>query len=504
MKDVNILLPYQERAINAIGKKRSALFLPYGAGKTVIGLTYAVNRYEFGIFKSVKRFKIVAIIFCPNENLITWEVEMDKWFPNVGIFTGNNGLNDALEDLEKDQLASYSVLIYPYHLIANNYSKLEKFIKHSFPGTILADESTDFKNIKTKKTTALLKLSDIALNNGATCIPMTGNPTPETPINIWTQFYLAYGYTNPFGKTFYAFLRKWFLKTDYQYQLKFELIDQFYRIKDYFSITLSDLEQKQLDDFKEVKRVNYSIEYYTPSEAQETLVKHLKRHWSLPKKLKVVSNGKKQTLTNPDEGEQIEFNHTISIIHKQLQIASGFYYRVTDELDLSKSYIEWIPFASNKYDLLEFILALLYRENPHRKIIIWTYYIAERDGIRVVLDKLGLLSTEGPHAESRQLFQNDPKVKIIIMPATKSRGFNELVVADTNIFFSVSLSQEKHEQAKGRLDRPGQQAEILNNIYLCARGCVDEVVVQALQAKDLTGDSLDAIINRFAPEKEKS
>jgi len=129
--------------------------------------------------------------------------------------------------------------------------------------------------------------------------------------------------------------------------------------------------------------------------------------------------------------------------------------------------------------------------------------VAERSGILTVLDKLGLLSTEGPSSEARKKFQDDLNTKIIIMPATKSRGFNELVVADTNIFFSTSLSQEKHEQAKKRIDRPGQKAQIINNIYICARGCVDEAVVHALQAKDLTGDSLDAIINKFAPTKEE-
>ena len=504
MKDVFTLLPYQERAVAEIDNRRSVLFLPYGAGKTVIGLTYAVNRYEkHAITQGKKYHNLVAIVFCPNENMTTWEVEMDKWFPNVGLFIDKDGLDDAIEDIAKDQLASYSVLIYPYHLIASNHDKLAKFIRDTFPGTILADESTEFKNIKTKKTDAVLKLSAIALKAGITCIPLTGNLTPETPINIWSQFQFTYGDKNPFGKTYYAFLRKWFLKTDYTYQLKFELIDQFYRIRDYYSITLSDLEQQQLDDFKKIKRINYSIEYYQPSEVQETLTKHLKKHWSLPRHLKVTRKDKKQTIVNPNDCEQVEFNHTISIIHKQLQISAGFYYgNDYDDLNISKRYTEWIPFASSKYDLLEYILTLLYRENPDRKVIIWCFYVAERRGILTTLDKLGLISTEGPRSEARQKFQSDPQTKIIIMPATKSRGFNELVVADTNIFFSPSLSQEKHEQAKKRIDRPGQEAQILNNIYMCARGCVDEAVVHALQAKDLTGDSLDAIINKFAPAKE--
>ena len=86
------------------------------------------------------------------------------------------------------------------------------------------------------------------------------------------------------------------------------------------------------------------------------------------------------------------------------------------------------------------------------------------------------------------------------MPIDVSEGFNELAVADTAIFFSNDFSQEKRNQAEGRLPRPNNPADMVFHIDLASQDGRDLEVVTALQSKNLTKERLATITNKYFPK----
>ena len=82
------------------------------------------------------------------------------------------------------------------------------------------------------------------------------------------------------------------------------------------------------------------------------------------------------------------------------------------------------------------------------------------------------------------------------MPAQTSQGFNELVLADTNIFFSNVYSSELRDQAEKRINRLGQTNKVIQHIDLCSPRQEDIEIVTALQTKDLTLARLNTIVRR--------
>ena len=87
---------------------------------------------------------------------------------------------------------------------------------------------------------------------------------------------------------------------------------------------------------------------------------------------------------------------------------------------------------------------------------------------------------------------------VITMPINMSQGLNELVAADTNIFYSNSYSQETRSQAQARSNRLGQTSDFINHIDLCSPDMIDYEIVTALQGKNLTSARLDTIVNKYA------
>ena len=189
-----------------------------------------------------------------------------------------------------------------------------------------------------------------------------------------------------------------------------------------------------------------------------------------------------------------EYNYILQVMQKAQQIASGFYY--TRELRTTPTDLRHNP----KLDLLVELITELLGEDPNRQIIIWRAYRHEDNLISDRLILHNLSHVIGPDRHALGCFAPllthslTAPPSIIIMPIQTSEGFNELIGADTNIFYSNSYSQNSRAQAEARINRQGQASSIVTHIDLCTPGGADEAIVIALQSKQLTKERLTTIV----------
>jgi SNF2 family DNA or RNA helicase len=209
----------------------------------------------------------------------------------------------------------------------------------------------------------------------------------------------------------------------------------------------------------------------------------------------------------------MEFKYIIALLNKAQQICSGMYYykhmKETKELvypegeDSFCSPVlkeerlvqEIVPLKDNpKAQLASQIIADLIAERRDRKIIVWYKYNFERSLLSDLLEAYQPLL--GPDEDALEAFMADPTKRIILMPVDCSEGFNELLVASVDIYFSNSFSISARKQAEARIDRPGQKSDTVVHIDLSSSDARDAEVIAAIQSKDLSPERLRTIVRK--------
>lgn len=477
-----LLKGYQKKAIkDFVTRDINCVFMGYGSGKTRTAISCTTWHQDD------RNFPMTGIVFCRGHNVLTWEVELAKWADHITVYSGekDQGINNFLEDHRDNCVPRHAVLIVPHHRIASLHERLHHIITSRTPAALMMDESTKIKNSKTKTFKSARSLADVARKHSTRMICLTGNPTPERPEEIWTQFQFAYGDKNPFGNSEYAFLHNWFIKHDYGYALRLERITEFGAVVAQYSSQLSREDREELRKEIGVYPPVYSTEYYTVTTKQKKWLEHLYENWSLP-------------LNPNDESEGEEwYSYTMSLAMKAQQICSEFYY--TGE---EKKVVSIQPVLKDGYgvkaSLLKSILEQLIEEKSSRRVIVWHRFRAELPGISQAIEKADLTFVVGPRREALMDFTLEDGPQVIIMPTAVTEGLNELVRADSTIFYSNEYSQERRDQAEARTRRPGQQSDTLNFIDLAAPHMMDLEIVTALQGKNLTPERLNTIINHYA------
>lgn len=463
---------YQKDAVVTIlQEKMGGILTPYGSGKSWVVLevcnkllphTNTALRVDSGVG---------VIILCKPRNVHTWIVELNKRWKKLRCYNLTGSATNQRTQLltfrkTLKQVATQKLPLCRVVLIVP-YSKLDAMIDaittHVYPGYIgglIGDESTVIKNPKTKVTKAALKLSTYC-REGVRLI-LTGNIIPEGPHEIWSQFAFAGKY--PFGDTYYNFLRNWFITTAFGRVLRHDKVDKFYNTLERFGYLLS---QKHYDQL--MSKLPYShntIEYYKMSSEQNKLTEQLYETWSL----------------DDIEGKEMLYNYVLQIANKAQQICSGFYYDDQKRVVYTK--------RNPKIKLLLEVIRDLFAESKKRKVIVWRKFVPEDLLLQHTLNKYYRSWVIGSSEQSLHSFEHDKKCHIIVMPLGTTQGFNELAVADTNIFFSNDFSNEKREQAESRIKRLNNLSKHVTQIDLCSENQRDYEVILALQNKVLTKDTV--------------
>lgn len=197
---------YQTRAVNFIREKRKcALFLDMGLGKTATTLTAisdALSDFD------ISRVLIIAPLRVANS---VWKQEAANWSHlqhlDIGIATG------ALAKRREVINAKHDITI----INRENIQWLVADYKKWDFDCVIIDESTSFKNASSKRFKALKSV----LKHMQYTVLLTGTPSPQGYIDLWSQLYLIDGGAR-LGRTKTNFLNLYYTSMGfkgYEYRL---------------------------------------------------------------------------------------------------------------------------------------------------------------------------------------------------------------------------------------------------------------------------------------------
>ncbi len=467
---MDVLWDCQKRVLHA-PQMSNAVFLPYGSGKTRVALLRMRK-----LLLNNQSTLCMGLVFIRKHNRAGWKREIDKVFPGEDIQV----IDETNYKNWEPSARRPAIILWGHHNADRHLDWLLTDVIHgSRPEIVIVDESTRIKNSKTKTTKAILKIGSVAQTEyQSELMIMTGDPCPESPTEIWSQFQFLWPKANPFGTTYYRFLQIWFRHSDHGPILKFEKRKEFEALLDRYSHTPSEDDWEELEKAKGITHRRYMVEEYEPTAHQKSQLQRLRSRMEI------------------DDHELWSAGACWQIGQ---QLCSGFYYHPETKIPV------WEPGDTYpKLNLLTTVLDVLFTEQALRQIIIWIKYVAERTLIQQHLSTHNYRNVIGPDENALSKFMNHG-VRILLMPADISEGFDELSGADTNIFYSNTASQEKRNQAEGRIDRPndGTPRDTILHIDLVGKDMPDADIATLLQAKNFTPARMNYTVNEFTHGKGK-
>jgi len=422
------LKSYQLKAINFIKiKKRCALFLDMGLGKTISALTAYAELKDV----EVRKCLIIAPLKVAND---TWIDEIQKWqhtkHLTYSLCTGSK--TNRLKGFNQDAdiyIINQENVKWAYD---NGFNKF---------GMIILDESSSFKNSASKRFKALKNFTYKYF------ICLTGTPAPQNYMDLWAQIYLLDKGVR-LGKNITTFRDVFFYYNLYTMKYICTKPQQIYKRISDICLTL------KIEDYLSMPQ---KIIYQT-----KITLSTYKQYKEFEKEFFIACNNNELSAVN-----------TGVLTNKLLQYCNGAVY------DENKNIVE---IHNDKIDVLRGIL----EDNADENIIV--AYNFKSDLIRlkktfnhaVILDKDGI---------SIKLW-NEGKIKLLLCnPASDGKGLNLQQGGRIIIWFGLTWNLEHYKQFNARIYRQGQCKPVIIN-HIIAKGCMDEKVIMALNIKDITQEKL--------------
>lgn len=443
---------YQAEAIQfGLEHEKCGLFLPMGAGKTVITLTIIAERLKQG----AKKVLVIAPLRVAKS---TWVDEVAKW-------SHTNQLKvSVIQGTPKQRLSALEVDADIYTIGKENTKWLcESCTPWKFDMVVI-DELSTFKNPQSQRFKAIRsRLPFIKYFIG-----LTGTPAPRGIPDLWSQVYLIDRgerlgrFITAFRATYlYPALSNGF--TVYKWRVKEgseEIIQN--KLKD---ICMS-LNQKDCVELPPVSYLDVKVE--------------------LDKKSLCRYKDFKKSLVLQLESQEIMASNAGVLCGQLLQIASGEIY-IKDEFG---SITGTQVIHKEKIEILEDLL----EASNGEPVLIYYYFKHEKERISKLLNSRGLNWSTLENTEDISKWNNQEIDALLLHPASAGHGLNLQEGGSIIIWYSLpNYNLEYYEQANARLYRQGQKDPV--RIYrIIAKDTIEVDMVKALEDKKVTQQSiLDAL-----------
>jgi len=447
---------YQDYATQwIIDKKKSALFLEMGMGKSVSTLT-AILELLYDYFDVAKVLVIAPLRVAST----TWEEEVEKW--------------DHLKELriskvlgsEKQRVAALYKKADVYIINRENVTWLVDWLDSDWPfDMVVIDELSSFKSSKAQRFKSLKKVRPFIKR----LLGLTGTPAPNGLIDLWPQIYLLDG-GERLGKTVTGYRERYFLPDKrnqmvvYTWKLKDGAEDAIYE-------KLSDIcvSMKAKDYLELPERIDNVIPVELSKKAKEQ-----------------YDQLEKELILSIEEVDVLAGSAAV-LANKLLQVANGAVYDEDGEVkhihdEKLKALDELIEAASGK------------------PMLVFYGYQHDKDRLLHHLKKLKprLLQTDQDIKD-----WNQGKVQVLLAhPASAGHGLNLQAGGNIIIWFGLTWSLELYQQANARLWRQGQKQTVVVH-HIIAKDTIDERVMKALEDKDVSQAALiEAVKARMNQYKE--
>ena len=438
MPSRNDLHPYQNRMIDFIyNTPKCAVWAGLGLGKTITTLTAITDLLDSF---SVSKVLIIAPLRVANS---VWHTEAKRWTHTkdltFSIVTGS----------EKERISALFKSADIYVINRENVQWLVEHYKTKWPyDLVVIDESSSFKSASSQRFKALKKVRTLTDR----MVQLTGTPSPNGLIDIWSQMFLLDG-GERLGKTMSAYKMRFFQTGHNGYTLKpVNNADKIiHRLIDDMVISLN------VDDYLQMpKRIDTVMRVNIP-----------------PTRLAEYKQLERDFIMQINDTEIVAYN-AATLAGKLLQYCNGAMY--TDELK------NWTEIHTAKLDALDEIL----EDNQDENLLIAYNYKTDLIRLKarypdaVVLDNDPDIITKWNNGEIKMLLAH---------PASCGHGLNLQHGGSIIVWFGLNWSLELYQQFNGRLHRQGQIKPV-RIVHIVADGCIDDKVMRAIENKAQTQQEL--------------
>lgn len=422
------LRSHQIRCVEEIlNKKRCALQLDMGIGKTIITLTaiqLLLNENK------IKKVLIIAPLRVANS---VWHHELTLWehtrHLSYSICTGN-------EKKRKEALAK-QVEIYIINrenilwLFDQNYSNIFDMI--------VVDESSSFKNPTAKRFKILRNFKSKYF------VELCGTPSPNGLLDIWSQIFLLdkgealERYITHYKNKYFFVDRsgyKWTVKNSESIYKKIEHLVISMRTKDYLELP---------------EKIIINTELELPCNLMKTYKKF-----------------------NRDSilGEIVASSEAV-LTNKLLQFCNGAVYDNEGKT---------IEIHDLKLEALQDIID----DNPNENILVAYNYKSDLQRILKTFKHAQVMDKKGSQIES----WNNKEIKLLLChPESSGEGLNLQYGGNIIVWFSLTWNLKAYLQLNARLHRQGQTKPVVIN-HLIIKNCEDEKVIKTLNLKNINQEEL--------------
>lgn len=432
---------YQRHCLQRIiDSKKIGLYIDMGLGKTVTTLT-AIKELKY------ERLQVRKILVIAPKKVAesTWSKEKDKW-DHTKMLRVSKVLGSTAKRIQA--LNTPADL---YIINRENVVWLVDYYRNAWPfDMVVIDESSSFKNHKSKRFKALASISGKITR----LVELTGTPSPNGLEDLWAQVYLLDG-GERLEKRYTQFRERYFNPGDrgqniiYNYKPKL------------------GSEQAILDKISDICISMKSEDYLQLPDLIEDVI-----HVELdPKARKAYNDLERQmVLALPEEEDEISVTSAAALSNKLLQLANGAVY------DEGHS-------VHSVHDCkIEAFMELVESLNGKPALVFYNFQ-HDKDRIKAALEKTGLRVRELKTPQDENDW-NAGQIDILLAhPASCAYGLNLQQGGNHVIWFGLTWNYELYSQANKRLHRQGQTEKVIIHHLVCS-GTRDEDVMEAISRKD--------------------
>lgn len=433
-------------------RKKAALFLDCGMGKTVITESYIWSLLYDYFADDVDKVLVIAPKPVAED---TWTGERDKWGHLKELRFSK------ILGTQKQRIKALEADADVYIINRENVAWLVAGFEDRWPfGMVIVDELSSFKSSDSERFRALKRVVDSGKINYF--IGLTGTPQPRGLEDLWAQIYLI-DRGDRLGRTFEEFRERYFDR-----ELRSEIIRSggTYKTRTFYDYTPKSWSEEEIHE--RIKDVAISLsaeEWLNVPEAIE-----IYREVSLtPSDLKKVKRFTREKVLELEDTD-VTAGSAAQVALKLLQIADGAIYdedRTVHEIH------------DAKLDELEQIID----EANGKPVIVFYWFQHSGDRIRRRLKKRKLVISGLDTTEERQAWNRGEIGVALVQPGSKSHGLNLQDGGNIIVWFSMMTDLEIYIQANKRLHRQGQKQKVLIHHIAC-KDTYDEEAVENLKRKD--------------------
>ena len=436
---------YQNKAVDFIlSEKRCMLALEMGLGKTTSTLTAVCDMLDSF---TANKVLVVAPLRVANS---VWAQETRLWehlnHLRVSVCTGTEKARRSALSLDADIYVINRENI-PWLVV--NYGKGWDF------DVVVIDESSSFKNPSSKRFKALRKM----LPKIETMVLLTGTPSPNGLLDMWSQMYLI-DYGERLGRTLTGYKQRFF-EADY-FGRKFEIRSG--AAEKIHSLLTDKIIHMSADDYLDMPaRIDLSVEV------------------DIGKALSGYQEFERTMLAELETGEEVEAVTAAVLANKLMQYANGALY--TDDQG------SWQETHAAKLDAL----AEIVEDNTGENMLVAYNY---KSDLARLLKRFPQARVLDKSQDTIDAWNRGEIPMLLAHPASAGHGLNLQKGGALCVWFGLNWSLELYQQFNARLHRQGQTRPV-RIVHIVARDTIDGRVLSVLRDKDASQASL---LNALKPK----